>query len=226
MNQQKTRILVVDDNEVKRYTVTRILRLAGFDVTEGVVGEDALRLAPVAALLVLDVKLPDIDGYEICRRLKAVPATASLPVLLMSATFVGADSQVQGLESGADAYLTDATEPPVLVATVRALLRMRRAEEKAREGELWYRTLVEQVKDYAIFRTNLAGVATTWNEGVRRVLGYPEGEFIGLDFRRLFTPEDVAAGVPEQELREAEQMGTGADDRWMVRRDGGISKPC
>jgi PAS domain S-box-containing protein len=221
MSESKPRIVVVDDNEVKRYTITRTLRSAGFDVVEGAVGADALRLAPAASLLVLDIKLPDINGFEICRRLKANPATASLPVLLVSATFVGPDSQVQGLDSGADAYLTDATEPPVLVATVRALLRMRRAEERAREGEAWYRALVEQVKDYAIFRTNLAGVATTWNEGVRRVLGYSEPEFLGLDCRRLFTPEDVAAGVPEQELREAEETGTGDDDRWMIRRDGG-----
>ncbi len=220
MNKSKTRILVVDDNEVKRYTITRTLQLAGFDVVEGIVGTDALRLVSTADLLVLDIKLPDIDGYEICRRLKGSTATASVPVLLMSATFVGADSQVLGLESGADAYLTDATEPPVLVATIRALLRMRRAEEKARESELRYRTLVEQVKDYAIFRTDVAGIITTWNEGVHRVLGYPEGEFIGLDFRRLFTSEEVAAGVPEQELREAEKTGSGGADRWMMRRDG------
>ena len=174
MSESKPRILVVDDDEVKRYTITRTLESAGFVIVEGVTGADALRLAPSASLLVLDIKLPDVDGYEVCRRLKGNPATASVPVLMLSATFVGTDSQVQGLESGADAYLTDATEPPVLVATIRALLRMRRAEEKAREGEALYRTLVEQVKDYAIFRTDLAGIVTTWNEGVRRVLVTPK----------------------------------------------------
>ncbi len=132
MNDQRVRVLVVDDDEVKRYTITRSLQRAGFDIVEGMTGSDALRLATEAALLVLDVNLPDIDGYEVCRRLKADPITAAVPVLLLSATFVGTASQVEGLESGADAYLTDATEPPVLVATARALLRMRRAEKQAR----------------------------------------------------------------------------------------------
>src|SRR5262249_19073422 len=162
-------------------------------------GAEAIaRAAAQPALIVLDVKLPDIDGYEVARRLKADAATAPIPILHLSGTFVNTDSQVQGLESGADAYLTDVTEPPVLIATIRALRGMRRAETALRESEEFHRTLVEQVRDYAIFRMDLRGVATTWNEGVRRVLGYEEAEFVGLDFRRLFTPEEAAAGRPDQ----------------------------
>jgi PAS domain S-box-containing protein len=221
MPDHPSQILVVDDDEVKRYTITRTLRWAGFEVVEAATGAEAIaRAAAQPALIVLDVKLPDIDGYEVARRLKADPGTAPIPILHLSGTFVTSDSRVQGLESGADAYLTDVTEPPVLIATIRALLRMRRAEAALRESEELHRTLVEQVKDYAIFRMDLRGVATTWNEGVRRVLGYEEAEFVGLDFRRLFTPEEVAAGRPEWELREAAETGTGNDDRWMVRRDG------
>jgi PAS domain S-box-containing protein len=221
MPDHSSHILVVDDDEVKRYTIARTLKLAGYEIVEAETGGEAIaRAAEHPALIVLDVKLPDIDGYEVARRLKADPATALIPVLHLSGTFVTADSRVLGLESGADAYLTDVTEPPVLIATIRALLRMRRAEAALRESEDFHRTLVEQIKDYAIFRTDLWGIATTWNEGVRRVLGYEEAEFVGLDIRRLFTPEDVAAGVPEQELRSAAETGTGADDRWMVRRDG------
>src|SRR5687768_10379435 len=97
-------ILVVDDDDVKRYTITHTLRRAGFRVEEGTAGADALRLAPGAALIVLDVKMPDVDGLEVCRALKGDPATAHVLVLMLSATFVGADSQVRGLESGADGY--------------------------------------------------------------------------------------------------------------------------
>lgn len=221
MSDHPNQILVVDDDEVKRYTVVRILKLAGFEVTEASTGEETLRrAAEQPALIVLDVKLPDIDGYEVCRRLKANPLTAPIPVLHLSGTFVNAHNQVQGLESGADAYLTDVTEPPVLIATIRALLRMRRAEAALRVSEEWHRALVEQVKDYAIFRTDLQGVATSWNEGVRRVLGYEEAEFIGLDCAKLFTPEDAATGVPVRELESAAETGTASNDRWMVRRDG------
>src|SRR5262245_38099089 len=101
MPDQSPHILVIDDDAVKRYTVVHTLRRAGFDVIEGKIGADALRLAPTTALVVLDVKLPDVNGFDVCRLLKADPATAHVPILLLSATFVGADSQVQGLDSGA-----------------------------------------------------------------------------------------------------------------------------
>src|SRR3954470_4238431 len=150
MSDDPVRILVVDDDEVKRYTITRTLQRAGFATTEACTGSEALaRAGEHPTLIVLDVNMPDMDGYEVCRRLKADPVTSSIPVLHLSGTFVTADSRVQGLDSGADAYLTDVSEPPVLIATVRALLRMRRAEAALRESEERHRTLVEQVKDYA-----------------------------------------------------------------------------
>ncbi len=90
-----------------------------------------------------------------------------------------------------------------------------------RESEERYRTLVERVKDYAIFRTDPRGRPTTWNEGVRRVLGYEEREFVGSDLRALiFTPEDVESGVPERELDDAARSGSAGNDRWMMRKDG------
>jgi len=127
-------ILVVDDNEAKLYRATRVLRGAGFAVMEARCGADALRLVREHSprLIVLDVKLPDIDGWEICRRLKSDPTTAAILVLQMSATYVSEADTVRALEGGADACLTEPVEPPVLVATVRALLRARNAEEATR----------------------------------------------------------------------------------------------
>ena len=84
-----------------------------------------------------------------------------------------------------------------------------------------FRALVEQVKDYAIFSIDTAGRPTTWNEGVRRILGFEENEFVGCDIsRKIFTPEDVRAGVPEQELEIAARTGTANNDRWLRRKDG------
>ena len=125
-------ILVVDDDEAKRYAITKILRKAGFAIREAATGSEALRLvADLPDLVILDVKLPDMSGFEVCRRIKADPATASIPVLHLSTTFVDLDDKVQGLEGGADGYLTDVLEPLELIATVRSLLRARRAEEAA-----------------------------------------------------------------------------------------------
>jgi len=129
-------ILVVDDNEVGRYAKTRILRDAGYDVAESGNGHEALRMIAERSprLVILDVNLPGIDGLEVCRRLKKDPATASVVVLQMSATHVREEDTVRALEGGADASLTEPVEPTVLVATVRALLRARLAEDTMREA--------------------------------------------------------------------------------------------
>jgi signal transduction histidine kinase/BarA-like signal transduction histidine kinase len=127
-------ILVVDDNETARYAKARALRAAGFETLEAGAGAETLRLVAEKhpRLVVLDVHLPDLNGWEVCRRIKQDPATASVPVLQVSATFVSEEDTVRALEGGADACLTEPLEAPVLVATVRALLRARAAEDSLR----------------------------------------------------------------------------------------------
>ena len=138
-------ILVVDDNAPTRYSTARILRAEGFTVLEAGTGQDALRLAAEPLdLVVLDVNLPDIDGFEVCRRLRAAPLTARTPVIHLSATFVNDVDKVQGLDAGADGYITHPVEPPVLVATVNAFLRARRAEDALRESEAKFKAVFEQ----------------------------------------------------------------------------------
>lgn len=129
-------ILVVDDNESARYGKARTLRRAGYEVIEAGTGEDALRAAieHEVRLAVLDVNLPDIDGWEVCRRLKADARTSAVVVLQVSATHVRQEDTVTALDSGADASLTEPFDPGVLVATVGALLRARQAEEALREA--------------------------------------------------------------------------------------------
>lgn len=112
--------------------------------------------------------------------------------------------------------LIEETADRTWAAVVRA-----RAEVALRDSEERYRTLVEQIKDYAIFRMDTEGRATSWNEGVQRVFGFTESEFIGQQIPPLiFTPEDVQAGIPEKELRTAAAQETASDDRWLQRKDG------
>jgi signal transduction histidine kinase len=129
-------ILSVDDNEASRYSIGRTLRQAGFRVIEAGTGMDALRRARDDApdLILLDVKLPDIDGFEVSRRLKADPETASIPVLQITATYSSTEHWAEALNAGADGYLTHPAEPIVLVATIRALFRAREAERALREA--------------------------------------------------------------------------------------------
>src|SRR5215469_11621158 len=100
-------VAVIDDNPATLYSTARVLRAAGFDVLEGKSGTDALKLAlRETDLILLDVNMPDLHGFEVCRRLRADPRTNRLPVIHLSATFVSETDKVQGLNSGADGYLT------------------------------------------------------------------------------------------------------------------------
>jgi signal transduction histidine kinase len=128
-------ILNVDDTEAARYAKTRILTRAGFRVIEAANGSDALEIAAAQhpMLVLLDVKLPDINGFEVCRLLKADPVTRNVLVLQTSASYIAMDDKVRALEGGADNYLFEPIEPEELVANVRALLRLGRAEREMRE---------------------------------------------------------------------------------------------
>ncbi len=127
-------ILVVDDEEGNRYAIARWLTAAGFRVVQAATGVDALaRAADGVDLVVLDVVLPDIHGFEVARRLKLDARTAHLPVLHLSAARVSTADRVEGLETGADAYLTHPVVPEELIAIVRALLRLSRVERTLRE---------------------------------------------------------------------------------------------
>jgi signal transduction histidine kinase len=140
-------ILHVDDYDGTRYTVSHILRQAGFDVISTASGEEALqRATEKPRLIILDVNLPDINGWEVCQQLKANPITASIPVLYLSATYVSSADKVQGLSGGADGFLTEPVEPSELVATVQALLRARQTEETLRERNRELERLVQELR--------------------------------------------------------------------------------
>lgn len=103
----------------------------------------------------------------------------------------------------------------------RDISEQKRTQDSLREHEQRFRTLVEQVEGYAIFMTDTQGRATSWNEGVFRVLGFRETEFIGQDTASsIFGEDDLARGVPQAELDEAAKTGSVSNDRWMMRKDG------
>ncbi len=226
-------ILIVDDDEAKRHSIAKILRRAGFAIREAQTGAEGMRLAadnPV--LIILDVKLPDISGFDVCRRIKEDPSTAAIPVLHVSSTFVDIEDRIHGLEGGADGYLTDVLEPLELVATVKALLRARRAEEAAhistRQWQVTFDAISDGVvlldRDGRVMQSNAAmeGILkTSWNDLTGRpihdvlpVSSDPDGS----TFRRM-----LATG-----RREAAELTLGG--RWFrvtfdpLRDSGGVVK--
>ena len=128
------KILIINDYAPSRYSNARILRANGYDTFEAATGGEGLELArrEKPDLILLDVNLPDINGFDVCAQLKGDPVTANIAVLQMSASYIGQTDRIRGLEGGADAYLVEPVEPTELVATVRALLRMRAAEGAVR----------------------------------------------------------------------------------------------
>jgi DNA-binding response OmpR family regulator len=118
-------VLVVDDNPSTRYATARTLRAAGFNTVEAAAGAEALELVEFESAAVLDVHLPDLLGFEVCRLLRKRAATASLPVVHVSAVFVSPAEQAAGMEAGADAYMVAPVDPEALVATLDHLIEER-----------------------------------------------------------------------------------------------------
>lgn len=165
------RILVVDDQpeSVQFFALLLPLYLPGAEILSAGQGARGLALARERRpdLIVLDVKMPDLDGYQVCERLKADPVTADIPVLMVSGVLIGAKNRVRGFETGADGYLCKPFEPLEFVAHVKSLLRMKRAADdlhqtvaaqngSLRESEGKFRTLFDGSPD-AVFVADAAG---------------------------------------------------------------------
>jgi PAS domain S-box-containing protein len=186
-------ILHVDDTDAQRYAISRVLRHAGFEVQEARTGHEALEYVErLPDLVILDVNLPDISGYAVCKQIKANEATARIPVLHLSATMVSTDARVAGLDGGADGYMVQPVEPDELVATIRALLRVRKAEESLWKSEQQYRLFFETNPLACwVFRTSDLKILAV-NEAAVKQYGYSREEFMSLTFQDI-SPQEWAS---------------------------------
>jgi signal transduction histidine kinase/DNA-binding response OmpR family regulator len=191
MGERKPTILHVDDDEANRYAVTRSLVKAGFDVTEAATGQEALRkISDKPDLVILDIRLPDIDGFEVCRRIKGNPATAGIPVLHLSASLVSSADKAQGLDGGAEAYLVRPVEPIELVATVNALLRGKATEEALRASEERFSLAVE-AGELGTFHCPMPLGRIVWNDKCNEHFWLPPQSEISFElFYSLIHPDD------------------------------------
>ena len=117
-------------------------------------------------------------------------------------------------------YRTNEDRIEGAVMTFFDITLRRQAEEQARATEARMRMVAESANDYAIITQDEAGRTTSWNKGAEKLFGYTKEEMLGQVLDRLFTPEDVASGVPTDELRRACEDGRAEDERWHVRKDG------
>ena len=188
-------LLLVDDDEAKRYVMATWLRRAGHTVIEVATGREALAQVGTAELVLLDVHLPDISGFEVCRQIKGDPRTAAIPVIQVSATAVGVSDRAQGLTQGADAYLVDPVEPEELLAVVMAALRYYRARQRAERTASLLTALTSVALDINAAAT-FDGLARVAAAGAARIFA---GEAVLiLEHARRPDPQDlrVARSIP------------------------------
>ena len=193
----KNTVLNVDDHDAGRYARSRVLRSAGFEVLEADTGAQALELATnrQPQLVLLDVNLPDMTGYEVCRQIKAGGATSRILVLHVSATFVQGTDQKRGLEGGADGYLAEPVDPEVLIATVQAFLRLRQTEEALRESEERFRRAFEDAP-IGMALVNADRRIVRSNKALWEILGYTPEELADLCAPPIFPVDDLEKDTP------------------------------
>ncbi len=153
---QPIRILVVDDDPAVIHALTCLLKSAGYDARVASSGQACLNRLheTLPDLVLLDVALPDMDGLEVCRQIKADPRLADTSVVLLSSMRTDSDKQAEGLEAGADGYIDRTVGNRELLARVQALVRLRDAEAQVRrttqalrEGEKKFRVMAETIQD-------------------------------------------------------------------------------
>jgi CheY-like chemotaxis protein len=177
-------VLVVDDTYAKRYLRATWLRQAGYTVVEAATGLEALSRLAGVDLVVLDIRLPDISGIEVCERMRASPRTASIPVIQVSVTAIAVAERAAGLDNGADAYLPEPIEPAEFLATVRAVLRSYRARHRSEQAAARLAALAR-----ATLAVNAAEtfdrLACTAAEGAADIFGVAAGLMMMLPTGRL-----------------------------------------
>ncbi len=178
------------------------------------------------------VKREETEGrlvYELGNRQWDIPGLRTLleEILPQSTTFRDFEVEHHFDHIGRKVMLLNARrlrrgpgEREMILLAIEDATERRDAEEARRDAETRFTEMVKNVRDHSIFLTDPNGVVTSWNIAAERIIGYPEAEAVGRHFSLIFTPEDVQAGLPEQELRQAREWGRAEDERWHRRKSG------
>ena len=181
-------VLVVDDNPATRYSTTRVIRAAGFLTEEADSGGSAISMAGGGvAAVVLDVHLPDMSGFDVCRALRGNPRTSLIPVVHLSAAYVQSEHRVAGLNAGADAYMVHPVEPPLLIATLQALIRARMAEDRLRSSQTRFSVIYDQAP-VAMMLIDERGHFSDVNPAACALLQRPRTALVGVEVASLASP--------------------------------------
>ena len=219
---QKAKILLVDDRQENLVVLETILKDLDCDLVRASSGQEALRILfdQDFAVILLDVRMPDMDGFETAELIRQRRRSKHTPIILITAADVSTDQIIRGYSAGAVDFIFKPFVHQLLAAKVRIFVELFRKTEKLRVGEERFRLLVERVKDYAIFMVDADGRVISWNEGAERLKGYQREEIIGQNMSCFYTTEDVERGHPTHLLKVAQIEGSVEDEGWRTRKDG------
>ncbi len=224
---KELQILIVEDMPADVVLINRELRKGGlaFRVHLATTDKEFLRNLRNGApdLILSDHDLPTFDGFSALELAKK--HCPDVPFLFVTGS-MGEQVAIESLRAGATDYVLKNRLQSLVPAVLRALRvaderRLRREAERALlESEDHFRTLVESVKDYAIFRLDSDGHVATWNTGVEFIIGYRAEDILGRPYRCLFPPTEAEQRLAQRALEAAIKHGRTEQEGWRVRRDG------
>ena len=172
-------ILAIDDKEDNLIVISALLknRIPDCNVITAQSGSEGLKKAKAESpdMILLDIKMPGMNGYEVCKRLKENESTRHIPVIMFTAERIESRDRVSGLEAGADAYLAKPVDESELIAHVNAALRIKRAEDALRKEKDSLEEIVrertrelrESEERYRMLAENAHDVISTWDMNLR-----------------------------------------------------------
>jgi PAS domain S-box-containing protein len=185
-NGKPSRILIVDDQPYALQGVSRIMKSGGYETLEASTGTECLKLATDQKpdLILLDVVLPDIDGREVCKRIKSSPETKDIYVVLLSSIKTESDSQAEGLAHGADGYIAKPMPNRELLARVKSLLRLKDTENRLNEA-LAFNEKILATSSVGIATYSFDGSTTFMNETMANIIGGTKEQLLTHNFRQV-----------------------------------------
>ncbi|HKB04573.1 MAG TPA: ATP-binding protein, partial [Gemmataceae bacterium] len=214
----------MDDLPANLLVLESLLDDLGHNLVRAHSGEEALRRLQDDdfALILLDVRMPGLDGFQTAERVRNRDRSRYTPVIFITAYDDDEFPTADGYKLGAVDYLRKPLVPEILRAKVSRLVDLYLEKETARRQADQLRLHIQASTDYAIFMLDPEGRVATWNAGAQRIKGYAASEIIGQHFSRFYPPDTVARGWPDHELRVAGQVGRFEDEGWRVRKDGSL----
>ncbi|MBT4497254.1 MAG: response regulator [Gemmatimonadetes bacterium] len=226
-------IMIVDDRPANLYALENTLREVPARVLRAHSGEEALALTldNEFALAILDVQMPEMNGYELAEMLRGDPATAHVPIIFVSAAYADEQHQFEGYEAGGVDYIVKPFDPAILLGKVRIFLELaqyrncleRMVEERTEElrrSEEKYRLLAENIAD-VIWRMDRSGRLIYVSPSIESLTGFSSEEFMAISFEERYPPatqKDILGMLDEADEGKVEGAWCGEEE--LNRKDG------